>query len=130
VSVTVDRAAAASVANIILRLCYDDRCKDVRVDHLYPGSDTVPQGCPTVKNPNTSCSATAVPNGTKVGFVEVADLPEGTIRASATMTVNGNARKLSQIEVQATVVHPNGPSCPGTANQAKITVGAGRLTAP
>jgi hypothetical protein len=129
VSVTVERTIAAGVDNVVLRLCYDDRCKDVPVNELYPGSDTVPQDCPSAKDPDTTCSATAVPNGTMVGFVEVADLPEGAITASAKLTVGGKKRSLSKINVTATVVYPNGKVCPPMANQAQLTIGPDGLTA-
>ena len=73
VSVTVEKALATSLTGLALRVCWDGACKDYDVD-LSPGSDTVDQGCDG-NEPDAACSATAVPNGTLVGFVTVPALP-------------------------------------------------------
>ena len=50
-----------------------------------PGSDTVDQGCSGTE-PDDTCSATAVPNGTLVGFLDVAGLPAGPVTVEGTVT--------------------------------------------
>ncbi|HSU35534.1 MAG TPA: hypothetical protein VLJ88_07735, partial [Propionibacteriaceae bacterium] len=69
VGVTVEKASAAGVTALSLRVCWAGDCTDHEVE-LSPGSDTVDQGCAN-DEPDAACSATAVPNDTVVGFVEV-----------------------------------------------------------
>jgi hypothetical protein len=83
VSVTVEKAIAADVAAVRLTVCWDGKCDDHDVQ-LFAGSDTLDQGCDGT-DPDSACSATAVPNGTKVGFAEVPGLPTGTITIGATV---------------------------------------------
>jgi hypothetical protein len=76
IAVTVEKAIAADVEAVRLTLCWDAKCDDYKVQ-LFAGSDTVDQGCDG-NDPNSACSATVVPNGTKVGFAEVPGLPTCT----------------------------------------------------
>ena len=73
VSVTVLAPYAAQVDGVRLEVCWAGQCQEREVE-LAPGSDTVDQGC-SGPDPEDICSATAVPNGTLVGFVEVPGLP-------------------------------------------------------
>jgi hypothetical protein len=125
VGVTVERAIAADVAAVQLTVCWDGDCHDHKVQ-LSPGSDTVDQGCHG-NDPDTACSATAVPNGTKVGFAEVPGLPTGTVMVGATVQRAGKQRVLPRIEVQAKPTYPNGPQCGPQGTQAHVVVGAAGL---
>ena len=93
---------------------------------LFAGSDTVDQGCEGT-DPNSACSATAVPNGTKVGFAEVPGLPTGTITIGATVRRAGKERVLPKIDTQAEPTYPNGPRCGPQGTQAQVVVGASGL---
>ncbi len=124
VTVTVEKQIAAQTRSVVLRICAGSDCQDHLVE-LLPGSDFVDQGC-TGSAPHAACSATAVPNGTKVGFV-AAELPKGKINISATVSRGGRRLKLDPIEVVAAVTYPNGSNCPPGGNQAKVIVGAQNL---
>jgi hypothetical protein len=69
VAVTVEKAIATQIEAVLLTVCWDGNCSDHDVE-LSPGNDTIDQGCDGT-DPDSVCSATAVPNGTKVGFAEV-----------------------------------------------------------
>ena len=90
------------------------------------GSDSVDQGCDGTDT-NSACSATAVPNGTKVGFAEVPGLPTGTITIGATVRRADKERVLPKIEAQAEPTYPNGPQCGPQGPQAQVVLGASGL---
>ena len=125
VGVAVEKAIAADLAAVQLTICWDGDCHDHKVQ-LSPGSDTVDQGC-NGNDPDSACSATAVPNGTKVGFAEVPGLPTGTVMIGATVQRAGKQRVLPRIEVQAKPTYPNGPQCGPQGTQAHVVVGASGL---
>jgi hypothetical protein len=125
VSATVEEAIAADVEAVRLTVCWDGKCDDHNVQ-LSAGSDTVDQGCDGT-DPNSACSATAVPNGTKVGFAEVPGLPTGTITIGATVRRAGKERVLPKIDTQAEPTFPNGPQCGPQGTQAQVVVGASGL---
>jgi hypothetical protein len=120
ISVTVARNAASSITKLILTVCPGGRCRD-HVVELTPGSDSVDAGCDG-QGPDAACSATAVPNGTQVGFVEIADLPVGRVAVGATLTSKAGIRRYDRIRVQVDETYPNGPSCPAGRNQGRISV--------
>ena len=127
VSVTVAKEAAAGLTRLTLNVCVDDRCRDLPVQ-LAPGADTIDEGCDETAGPDGVCSATAVPNGTLVGFVEVADLPAGPVTVRAVATRGQRTVRLGPATIEAATVYPNGRDCPGEANQANVTVGLDRLS--
>ena len=126
VNVTVEREVAKQVRSVILTICHDGDCQD-HPDDLIPGSDSVDQGC-TGSALDAACSATAAPNGSKLGFVQ-ADLPSAKLKISATVIRTGKPHRLSPIEVEAQATYPNGPNCPAGGNQTKITIGVEGLRA-
>ncbi len=125
VSVRVDPSLAPDVASLRLTVCWADRCVTRPVE-LAPGSDTVDGGC-TGPDPDDSCSASATPNGSMVGFLEVTELAAGPVRVSATAMVSGRARRFPEVTVTAAVVYPNGPDCGGSGTQAEVMVSANGL---
>jgi hypothetical protein len=125
VTVTVEKAIAADVEAVQLTVCWDGKCDDHKV-HLSAGSDTVDQGCDGT-DPNSACSATAVPNGTKVGFAAVPGLPTGTVTIGATVRQASKERVLPTIDVKAAPTYPNGPQCGPQGTQAQVVVGASGL---
>jgi hypothetical protein len=119
VSVTVVAPYAARVDGVRLEVCWAGRCQEREVE-LAPGSDAVDQGC-SGPDPEDTCSATAVPNGTKVGFVE-AGLPAGPITIAGTLTVDGRRVQLAEVSRTAETTYPNGPQCGAGGNQAAIEI--------
>ncbi len=122
VSVTVDATAAEDVSGLELTVCWEDVCRDAPVE-LSPGSDSVDQGCDS-DGPDAPCSASAVPNGTLVGFASVEGLPAEPIKIRAVLIKDGKERQLPEATVMAAATYPNGPDCGAGANQAKITIGS------
>ena len=125
VAVTVDKAIAADVDDVRLTVCWDGSCNDHEVQ-LAPGSDTVDQGC-NGSDPDSACSATAVPNGTKVGFADVPGMPTGTITISAAVRRAGKQVVLPEIDLQSKPTYPNGPQCGPQGPQAQVVVGGSGL---
>ena len=69
VSVTIVREAAIARPQLTLRICQTE-CLSRDVE-LQPGSTTVGETCAS-DDPDGSCSASASPDGSLVGFVDVA----------------------------------------------------------
>ena len=122
IAVTVEPGPARSLTKLALTVCSGSKCRTHQVK-LAPGSDMVDQGC-VGTDPDAACSATAVPNQTLVGFVEIAGMTEGPLRVSGTATYGRRTSPLRQASIVATMVHPNGAQCPGSAPQASVAVTA------
>ena len=120
VSVTVLAPYAARVDGVRLQVCWAGQCQDRDVE-LSPGSDTIDQGC-SGPDPDDICSATAVPNGTLVGFAELPGLPAGPISVAATLTVDGRGVPVAEVTRTAETTYPNGPQCGAGGNQAAIEI--------
>jgi hypothetical protein len=120
VSVTVLAPYASQVDDLGVEVCWAGQCQEREVE-LSPGSDTVDQGC-SGSDPEDTCSATAVPNDTKVGFVEVPGLPAGPITIAGTLTADGRRVQLSEVSRTAETTYPNGPQCGAGGNQAAIEI--------
>ncbi len=127
VSVTVLAPYAADVDALSLTVCWAGAdCVDGAVE-LTPGSDTVDQGC-SGSAPDDVCSATAVPNGTLVGFLDVAGLPAGSVTVEGSVTVDSKQRSLAEITKTAQTTYPNGEMCPAGGNQLNVQLDADRLS--
>ena len=126
VSVTVLAPYAAEVDALSLTICWTGAdCVDGAVD-LMPGSDTVDQGC-SGTDPDDTCSATAVPDDTLVGFLDVAGLPAGPLTIEGTATASGKQRRLAEISRTAETTFPNGPQCGPGGNQLRVELDANGL---
>jgi hypothetical protein len=125
VAVTVEKAIATEIEAVLLTVCWNGNCSDHDVE-LSTGSDAIDQGCDGT-DPESVCSATAAPNGTKVGFAEVPGLPSGTVTISAEVSRSGRNVMLPEIALAAQPTYPNGPQCGPQGNQAKVIVGASGL---
>ena len=126
VSVTVLAPYAADVDALSLTICWTGAdCVESAVD-LMPGSDTVDQGCSGTE-PDDTCSATAVPNDTLVGFLDVAGLPAGPVTVEGTVTAGGKQRRLAEISRTAETTYPNGPQCGPGGNQLSVQLDANGL---
>ncbi len=121
VGVTVEKASAAGVTALSLRVCWAGDCTDRDVA-LSPGSDSIDQGCEG-DEPDAACSATVVPNGTLVGFAEVPGLPAGEVLIGASVERGERSSRLPEVAIQAETSYPNGPRCEPAANQAQVTIG-------
>lgn len=125
VSVTVERAIAADVSALTLRVCWDlsaasPTCRDTAVE-LSPGSDSVNQGCDSPE-PDAACSATVVPNGTEVGFGQVDQLPAGPVTIVATATGPSGPQRFPQAGATAAPTFPNGPDCGAGGTQLVVVL--------
>ena len=120
ISVTVLAPYAAQVDGVRLEVCWAGQCQERDVE-VAPGSDTVDQGC-SGPNPDDPCSATAVPNGTLVGFVELAGLPARPVTIEATLNVDGRRVRVAEVTRTAGTTYPNWPQCGAGGNQAAITI--------
>jgi hypothetical protein len=120
VSVTVLAPYAARIDGVRLKVCWDGECQERDVE-LSPGSDTVDQGC-SGSDPEDTCSATAVPNGTLLGFAELTELPAGPVRIAATLSVNGKRVRVAEVSRTAETTYPNGRHCGAGGNQAVIEI--------
>lgn len=126
ISVTVLAPYAAGVDALSLTVCWAGAdCVDGAVD-LAAGSDTVDQGC-TGTEPDDTCSATAVPNGTLVGFLDVAGLPAGSVTVEGRVTVDSEQHSLAEITKTAQTTYPNGEMCPAGGNQLSVQLDADGL---
>lgn len=122
VGVVVVQEIAPDVDNLRLKVCWAGDCRQLPVD-LRPGSISVDEGCQG-SGPDAACSATAVPDGTSTGFVEIADLPEGPITVSASGVHDGHQVHWAATTVVTELTYPNGPDCGAGARQAVVTVAA------
>jgi hypothetical protein len=120
VAVTVAAPYAEQVDRVRLEVCWSGPCAEGEVE-LSPGSDSVDQGC-SGSDPDDTCSATAVPNGTLVGFLDVAGLPAGEVTVRGTVTADGRAVALAEVTRTAATTYPNGPQCGPGGNQLAVTV--------
>jgi hypothetical protein len=121
VGVTVVRELARDVEALKLTVCFGGSCRTVPVE-VVPGSSSVPLDCPSDAPPDTSCSATAVPDGTLVGFAEVPDLVEGRVDIGASLTRNRRQRTYARVPVEARPTYPNGRQCPPGGVQAQVRI--------
>jgi hypothetical protein len=118
-TVTVQRDAVVEAMRLTLRVCQAD-CVERRVD-LQPGSVTVGETC-TSDVPDGSCSASASPDGTMVGFVDLPTLTAGLVRVSGELRTASGATQLDEVTVTAAATYPNGRDCPAGGPQAALRV--------
>jgi hypothetical protein len=120
VGVTVLAPYAEQVDGLRLEVCWTEPCTEDTVE-LAPGSDTIDQGC-SGPDPDDTCSATAVPNGTLVGFLPVLELPAAEVTVGGTVTVAGRAVELAAVTRTAETTYPNGTQCPPGGNQLAVVI--------
>lgn len=119
VSVIVEREVVVPGLTLSLRIC-QDHCVQRRVA-LQPGSVSVGQTC-TSDDPDGSCSASASPDGTLVGFADVATLTAGEVRVAGELGSGTRPTELAEVRVRADPTYPNGRDCPSGAPQAAVRV--------
>lgn len=107
VSVTVARELAARVGTLYLKACQGGVCRESGVE-LFPGSDSIDQGC----TPDGVCSATASPNGTRIGHLMLDTLTEEPMELTATGTTpDGSALPVRTLEFRPRGAYPFGEHC-------------------
>lgn len=124
VAVTVEREVvaagmAADRMGLTLRICQTD-CASRPVE-LSPGMVTAGQTC-TSDDPDGSCSASASPDGTMIGFVDLPTLTAGSVRIDGRLASGESTTKLAEVTLTAEPTYPNGPDCPSGGPQAAVRV--------
>lgn len=119
ISVTVERDVATPDLELTLRIC-QDACVDRRVD-LQPGSTTVDETCSS-DDPDGSCSASSSPDGTLIGFVDLAALTVGDAQVSGDLRTDGDSTPLTAITANVVTTYPNGQDCPAGGPQASVRI--------
>lgn len=97
VSVTVAADYVPHVGSLHVKACQDGTCKEADVE-LQAGSTSIDQGC----TPEGVCSATASPDGTKVGMLMLDTLTESLM----TVTSSGHAADGSPLPVHTLDFRP------------------------
>lgn len=106
VSVTVAAGYAQHVQVLHLKACQDGSCTEDDVE-LRPGSDSIDQGCA-----EGVCSATASPNGTKLGILMLEALTESPMTVTASgSAADGSALPLRTLDFRPKAEYPFGQQC-------------------
>ncbi|WP_104044168.1 hypothetical protein [Arthrobacter sp. ZGTC412] len=107
VSVTISANYASQVATLHLKACQDCTCTEEDVE-LHPGSASIDQGC----TPEGVCSATASPDGTKLGVLFLQTLTESpmSVTVSATGT-DGSSLPVRTLDFRPRGNYPYGEQC-------------------
>jgi hypothetical protein len=122
VSVTVAADYAPQVRVLHLKACQDGTCKESDVE-LNPGSTSIDQGC----TPDGACSATASPDGTKVGILMLETLTESPMTVTASGTASdGSALPVRTLDFRPWAEYPFGEQC-GKFISASVTLDASGL---
>lgn len=122
VQLVVAKDIAAQVSGVRLKVCWAARCQERTVD-LRPGSVSGDQGCDSA-SPGAVCSASASPDQTLTGFVQIADLPDGAVTVSATGLRERRWTRWQAVTVATRRSYPNGPDCGAGAPAASVRLDA------
>lgn len=107
VSVTVTAGYAPVVERLHVKACQDGACKEGDVG-LTPGSTSIDQGCTR----EGVCSATASPDGTKVGMLSLDTLTESAMAVTVSGTAaDGAALPVRTLEFRPRANYPFGEQC-------------------
>lgn len=107
VSVTVTAGYAPVVDMLHVKACQDGACKEGDVG-LTPGSASIDQGCTR----EGVCSATASPDGTKIGMLSLDTLTESAMAVTVSGTAaDGAALPVRTLEFRPRANYPFGEQC-------------------
>lgn len=107
VSITVTAGYSPKVGALHVRACQDGTCKPGDVE-LRPGSTSVDSGC----NSEGACSATASPDGTKVGVLMLDALTESPMAVTVSAAApDGTALPVRSLEFSPQAAYPFGEQC-------------------
>lgn len=122
VSVTVSADYAPRVSVLHVRACQDGTCREADLE-LRPGSASIDQGCTA----EGGCSATASPDGTKVGMLMLETLTESAMAVTASGTAaDGSALPVRTLEFRPQAAYPFGEQC-GKVVSASVTLDSSGL---
>ncbi|MDQ1053682.1 hypothetical protein QE394_001610 [Arthrobacter sp. SORGH_AS 212] len=123
VSVTIAADYAPLVGTLHVKACQDGTCKEGPVE-LAPGSASIDKGC----TPDGVCSATASPDGTKVGMLMLDTLTESAMTVTASGAgADGSALPVRTLEFRPRADYPFGEQC-GRFISASVTLDAAGLS--
>lgn len=107
VSVTVAADYAPQVDGLHLKACQDGVCTEGAVE-LRAGSASIDQGC----TPEGVCSATASPDGTKVGMLLLDTLTESPMAVTASgSATDGSPLPTRMLDFRPRAEYPFGEQC-------------------
>lgn len=107
VAVTVTAGYAPHVGTLHVRACQDEKCRESDIE-LRPGSASVDSGC----SPEGACSATASPDGTKVGSLMLETLTESAMTVTVSGTApDGTALPVRTLDFRPRAEYPFGEQC-------------------
>lgn len=126
VAVTVAASYSPHVKTLHLKACQDGKCKEDTL-HLMPGSVTVDQGCTGGSKPDGVCSATARPDGTQHGLLQLETLAESPIDVTASgQYANGKPMPTRTLRFDPKASYPFGEQC-GRVVSASVVLDASGL---
>jgi hypothetical protein len=126
VAVTVAAGYSPQVRTLHLKACQDGKCEEGTL-HLTPGSVAVDQGCTDDSSPDGVCSATAKPDGTKHGLLELETLAESPIDVTASgQDANGQPIPTRTLRFEPRASYPFGEQC-GRVVSASVVLDAAGL---
>jgi hypothetical protein len=132
VAVTVAADYAPAVRALHLKACQDGTCKAADLE-LVPGTKSVDQGCspaaepPGGYGPGSVCSATAAPDGTKRGMLQLGTLSEAPMDVTVTGTLkDGRPLPLRTLHFTPQGNYPFGEQC-GRFLSASVVLNAAGL---
>jgi hypothetical protein len=125
VAVTVAAGYSPQVKTLHLKACQNGKCEEGTL-HLVPGSVSVDQGCTDDSRPDGSCSATAKPDGTQRGLLELETLADSAIDVTASgQYTNGAAMPTRTLRFEPTASYPFGEQCGRFVSAAVVLDAAG-----
>lgn len=119
VSLTVAAGYASAVEALSMKACQDGACKAEKLE-LVPGTTSVDQGCtPAVEapggygyGPDSVCSATSKPDGTKRGILHLPALSESPMDVTVSGTLgNGKPLPVRTLRFRPVGHYPFGEQC-------------------
>jgi hypothetical protein len=117
VSVTVAADYVPHVGSLHMKACQDGTCKEADVE-LQAGSTSIDQGC----TPEGVCSATASPDGTKVGMLMLDTLTESLMTVTSSgHAADGSPLPVHTLEFRPKANYPFGVQC-GKFISASVTL--------
>lgn len=118
-SLTVAADYASAVRGLSMKACQDGACKAGRLE-LFPGAASVDQGCsPAAEGsggygygPDSVCSATSRPDGTKRGILHLPALSESPMDVTVSGTLsNGKPLPVRTLRFNPDGHYPFGEQC-------------------
>ena len=125
VAVTVAAGYSPQVKTLHLKACQDGKCQEGTL-HLVPGSVAVDQGCTDGSRPDGVCSATAKPDGTQRGMLELETLADSAIDVTATgQYATGKPMPARTLRFEPRASYPFGEQCGRFVSAAVVLDAAG-----